>query len=138
MPHFPTPLRISGEITERAELLNGAMQLALDGESDPDAGEWIIEVALSWRLGRAGAVALDEGDCSADCEDLAGASAELVAVLEQGTAELDPDTGRVEIEATFTIEGVTGLEDEPGTMLRARFEIGAETWTGELRRSVEP
>ena len=126
MPDLPTSIRLNGEITERAELLNGAMQLALDGADSEDS--WSIELALSWRLGRAGAVALDEGDLA-----LASDAGEVIAILDAGTAELDPDTGNVEVDARFTVEGVTAVAIEVGALLRARLEIGAEAWSGELR-----
>ncbi len=127
MTRLAPATRFTGEITERAELLNGAMQLALDGEAANADPAWTIESALSWRLGRSGAVTLDEGDLTLE----AGAH-ELVAVLDHGTAELDPDTGGVEIEATFTVEGVSGVDPPTDGALSARFEIGAESWTGEL------
>lgn len=119
--------RFAGEISERAELLNGAMQLTLDGGAVGSEVEWTIEAALSWRLGRAGAVALDEGDITLIVGD-----AELIAILDEGTAELDEDTGAVEVSATFDVEGATAVDVEPGAALRGRFEIGAESWNGEL------
>lgn len=131
MPALPDPAPLSGEVTERAELLNGAMQLALDGAVGSEVG-WIVEFALSWRLGRAGAVDLDEGDLTIE-----GPAAELIAILDAGTAELDPDTGNVEVDATFEIESATGLALESGMAIRARLEIGAESWNGVLRTSAE-
>jgi hypothetical protein len=127
MPDFPASLRLSGEITERAELLNGAMQLSLDGVVAVSEDPSTIELALSWRLGRAGAVALDEGDLT-----LESAASEVVAVLDAGTAELDPDTGNVEVEGTFVVESATGVTLAAGALLTARLEIGAESWSGEL------
>jgi len=107
------------------------MQLTLDGEAANADPTWTIESALSWRLGRSGAVTLDEGDLTLE----AGAE-ELVAVLDHGTAEIDPDTGGVEIEAIFTIESVSGVELPADGMLRAQLEIGAESWTGELLKGL--
>ncbi len=124
--------RFAGEISERAELLNGAMQLTLDGGAIGSEAEWTIEAALSWRLGRAGAVSLDEGDLTLTLGD-----AEVVAILDEGTAELDDDTGSIEVSATFDIEDATGLDLESGAPLRGRFEIGAESWDGELALSVD-
>jgi len=127
MSDFPSPLRLSGEITERAELLNGAMQLSLDGVAVSSEAPWTIEVALSWRLGRAGAVALDEGDLTLESGDH-----EVIAILDAGSAELDPDTGNVEVDATFEVESASGVKLAPYSPLRARLEISAESWTGEL------
>ncbi len=133
MPAFATPVRCSGEITERAELLNGALQLSLDGGlSSADAPDseapWSVEIALSWRLGRAGAVALDEGDLTLESGDR-----ELVAILEAGSVEVDGDTGDVDVEATFEVEGASGIDVAAGVPLQARLAIGAERWTGELQ-----
>lgn len=124
--------RFTGEISERAELLNGAMQLTLDGAAVGSDADWMIEAALSWRLGRAGAVTLDEGDLT-----LTAGDSELVAILDEGTAELDEDTGGVEVSATFGVEGATAADLEPGAMLLGRFEIGAESWTGELGAAAD-
>lgn len=133
MRRLAPSIRVAGEITERAELLNGAAQLALDGGAIDADPAWTIEAALSWRLGRSGAVTLDEGDLTLEAD-----RGELVAVLDHGTAELDPDTGGVEIEAVFAVEGVTGVELPADSALRARFEIGAESWTGELLEGLPP
>ena len=128
MSAFASPAHCSGEITERAELLNGAMQLALDGEATTPEDSWTIEVALSWRLGRPGAVPLDEGDLALESGDR-----ELVAVLEAGVAEVDADTGNVEVSATFVVDGVSALDLEAGASLQTRLAIGAERWSGELQ-----
>jgi hypothetical protein len=126
MPDLPPSLRLTGEVTERAELLNGAMQLALDGATTE--GGWAVELTLSWRLGRAGAVDLDEGDLTLDSSD-----AEIVAVLDDGTAELDPDTGTAEVNARFEVESVTGVSLDAGVLLTLSVVIGAEAWSGDLR-----
>ena len=128
MSAFPASVRLAGEITERAELLNGAMQLSLDGVSADSEDGWTIELALSWRLGRAGAVALDEGDFA-----LEAGGDEVIAILDAGTAELDADTGNVEVDAVFAVESATGVKLEADARLQARLEIGAEAWNGELR-----
>ena len=119
--------RFSGEISERAELLNGAMQLTLDGVAVGAGAAWAIEAALSWRLGRSGAVALDEGDLTLTLGD-----AELVAILDEGSALLDEETGAVEVDASFDVEGATAVDIEPGAGLRGRFEIDADAWSGEV------
>jgi hypothetical protein len=127
MPAFASPARCTGEVTERAELLNGAMQLALDGATTDTEAPWTIEVALSWRLGRAGAVSLDEGDLTLESGDR-----EVIANLDAGTAELDPDTGNVEVDAVFDVESANQAELDAGAPIRVRLEIAAEAWTGEL------
>ena len=119
MSAFTSSTQFAGEVTERAELLNGAMQLTLDGENAGSEAVWTIELTLSWRLGRAGAVQIDEGDLTLDStED------EVVATLDTGTAEVDADTGNVSVDAMFIVEA--------GAPLHARLEIGAEEWTGQL------
>jgi hypothetical protein len=132
MPLHGVPGRFAGEITERAELLNGAIQLSLDGESDGSEGNWSIELALSWRLGRPGAVPLDEGDFT-----LESGEREVIAILDSGSAELDGDTGDVEVDAVFTVEGATGVDVELDTPVRARLSIGAERWSGEFADAEE-
>ena len=126
MPRETFRTTLDGDVTERAELLNGAMQLALDGAATPEAGGWQATLSLAWRLGRAGQVALDEGDLSLERD-----GSELVALLEEGTVELDPDTGAAIVDALFTIEDASGLELN-GDGLHGRFEIDAERWRGEL------
>jgi hypothetical protein len=121
--------QLSGDIAERGELLNGSVQLALDGAAVRGSSEWQIAVTLAWRLGREGAVALDEGDLALDD----GVSAlEVIAILEEGTAEEDTDTGNSIVELLFTIEESTVEGFEVGTQLRAEFDIGAEQWSGSL------
>ncbi len=55
------PAALAGEVSERAELLNGSMQLALDGAGASGAPGWEVTLSLAWRLGRDGAVPLVEG-----------------------------------------------------------------------------
>ena len=130
MSAFASPTRCTGEVTERAELLNGAMQLSLDGASTDTETPWTIELALSWRLGRVGTVTIDEGDLTLESGDR-----EVIANLDAGTAELDPDTGNVEVDAAFEVESASGIALTAGAPIRARLEISAEAWTGELTLS---
>ena len=110
------------------ELVSGHLSgyVTLLDSDEPDT-PWTIEVALSWRLGRAGAVSLDEGDLTLESGDR-----EVIANLDAGTAELDPDTGNVEVDAVFDVESANQAELDAGAPIRVRLEIAAEAWTGEL------
>lgn len=121
---------LSGEVSERAELLNGSMQLALDGSASQQSERWDLVVSLAWRLGREGAIPLEEGDLALD--DAGATSAEVVAILDSGSAEEDTDTGNAIVEALFTIEESNIAGFEPGGQCRCQFEVGAEEWSGTL------
>ncbi|MDA0365654.1 MAG: hypothetical protein O3B31_10565 [Chloroflexi bacterium] len=119
-----------GEVSERAELLNGFLQLALDGEvSAGDDGEarWRCASSLSWRLGRSGEVELGEGDLALEDGEM-----ELFAVLEHGTAIPDPDTGSAFVRATFTVDGARGDWAVAGDRVLCELTIDSEDWRGEI------
>lgn len=118
----------TGEVTERAELLNGFLQLSLDGEAVQGDGRWQCASSLAWQLGRAGEVALKEGDLSLEDGDR-----ELFAVLEHGTAEPDVDTGSAVVHATFTVDGARGDWAVPGDRVSCELRIEVESWRGEIR-----
>lgn len=122
--------KLSGEVSERAELLNGSMQLSLDGIAVGEDVRWELAVSLAWRLGREGAVALEEGDLALD--DGGSTSSEVIAILDGGSAEDDSDTGNAIVDARFTIEESNVAGFEAGAQLRCQFEVGAEQWTGSL------
>lgn len=124
-------LLATGEVSERAELLNGFLQLALEGEvsaSDGDGARWRCSTALSWQLGRAGEVALGEGDLALEDGDT-----ELFAVLDQGTAVPDPDSGSALVRAVFTVDGARGDWAATGDKVACELTIEAEHWRGEFR-----
>jgi hypothetical protein len=119
----------SGEVTERAELLNGSLQVALDGEVESrEEQPWRCSSSMSWQIGRAGEVPLSEGDLT-----LEAGSGELFAVLDHGTASVDPDTGAATVRAVFLVDGAQGGALAPGDRVECLLHIEAETWTGELR-----
>jgi hypothetical protein len=124
-------LLAAGEVSERAELLNGFLQLALDGEvsgGDPDDARWRCSSSLSWQLGRSGEVALGEGDLALEDGD-----SELFAILEHGTAVADPETGSALVRAVFTVDGARGDWAATGDRVACELTIDAESWRGELR-----
>jgi hypothetical protein len=132
MPELTSEVRyaFTGEVSERAELLNGTMQLELDGVTSDEEAHWELSISLAWRLGREGAIPLEEGDLALDA---AGAtSAEVVALLDSGSAEEDADTGNAIIEALFTIEESSVAAFERETRLYCQFEVGSEQWTGVM------
>jgi hypothetical protein len=132
MPESTAEVRyaLTGEVSERAELLNGTMQLALDGTTSDEGARWELTIALAWRLGREGAIPLEEGDLAFD--DAGATSAEVVALLDSGSAEGDADTGNAIIEVLFTIEESNVAEFEIGARLHCQFEVGSEQWTGVM------
>ena len=121
---------LSGEVSERAELLNGSMQLSLDGLAAGGDQRWALAVSLAWRLGREDGVSLDEGDLALDDDGVT--DAEVVAILADGSAEEDMDTGNAIVDARFIIEESNVDGFAPGASLRCRFEVGAEQWSGAL------
>ena len=106
--------RVSGEVIEREELLDGRCQVVLDGEADstgdPDAGGVAFAVSLVWLLGREGEVPLTEGFVT-----VAGAGAsggELNASLDAG----DPTSGaQVTCERRDELPGVVATPRSGGT-----------------------
>ena len=81
-------LEASGEVSDREELLNGRMQVVLDGEA---AGR-PLSCALSWSLGRAGEVPVEEADLTFETDE-GELNALLSADLGGGVVRVDPDTG---------------------------------------------
>jgi len=124
----------TGEVSERTELLNGFLQLVLDGEVVGEGERWRCSSSLSWRLGRTGEVMLEEGDLALEDGDT-----ELFAVLEAGTAEPEAETGSAVVRAVFTVDGARGDWVVPGDRVTCDLVIGAESWRGELRiRAAAP
>ncbi len=136
--------RGEGEVSERAELLNGALQLSIEGVvaagsaatdrvGTDEAAPWELSASLSWRLGRDGDVPLSEGDLT-----LEGRDGEFFETLTEGVAAVDPDSGAATVRATFMIDGVEGdrlldLGLRADSAVAAEFAIDAERWSGELR-----
>lgn len=126
--------RASGEVSERGELLDGSLQLALEGSCDLDGVEWIVSITLAWPLAEAGEVPLAEGDLALDAPDRG-----LFAVLDEGTAASDPDTGAADVTARFTIDATDRAEtaaDGASAVPQAvecHLEVAVEEWRGELR-----
>ncbi len=126
--------RGEGEVSERAELLNGSLQLSIEGAVGVDGGApWELSASFAWQLGRDGDVPLTEGDLA-----LEGRDGELFATLGDGVATVDPDSGAATVRATFIIDGVEGerlidLGLRPDDAVSAELTVEAERWRGELR-----
>ena len=127
--------RVGGEVIEREELLDGRCQVVLDGETGADG----VAVALSlvWLLGREGEVPLAEGFAT-----LAADAGELNASLDVGRVEASDETGAAAVRATFTIDAAEGDlaafplppgGDPSAAVVACDIEVGAESWSGELR-----
>jgi len=127
-------LRGEGEISERTELLNGTLQLSIEGVvAAGSAAPWELSASFAWRLGRDGNVPLSEGDLT-----LASSDGELFATLDEGVATVDPDSGAASLRATFIVDGVEGerlvdLGLRPDSAVTAELTLDAERWSGQLR-----
>ncbi len=124
----PGGLRVSGEVSEREELLDGRFQVVLDGESEDGRG---IEVSwtLVWLLGREGEVPLSEGYLTVvDAE-----RGEFNASLAAGSVVAGDETGAAQVRASFVVDAVDGTLAAEGDRVSCDLEVGAEEWAGELR-----
>ena len=122
------PAALAGEVSERAELLNGSMQLALDGAGASGAPGWEVTLSLAWRLGRDGAVPLVEGDVAIGHRD----GSEVVALLEEGNASEDRETGHALVELMFSVEESTLPGLAAGARLGCQLEVEGDRWSGSL------
>ena len=124
----PLCWRVSGEVSEREELLDGRFQVVLDGEAEDTPG---IEVSwtLVWLLGREGEVELSEGYVTvADAEQ-----GELNASLDAGSALVSGETGAAQVRASFVVDAADGALAAVGDRVSCELEVRVEDWTGELR-----
>ncbi len=126
--------RAEGEVSEREELLDGRLQLVLDGET---ADGLAVSFSLVWLLGREGATPLAEGFAT-----LAGAGGgELNASLASGEVEAAVETGEASVRARFAVDAAEGgarALAAPGAILACGLDVGAESWRGELRIEAAP
>ena len=116
----------SGEVSERGELLDGSLQLALEGRCELAAEEWIVSITLAWPLAEAGEVPLAEGDLALDAADRS-----LFAVLDEGSATIDLETGASVVTARFHVDGMEG-EMIDASSIECHLEVDIEHWRGEL------
>ena len=125
--------RAEGEVSEREELLDGRLQLVLDGET---ADGLAVSFSLVWLLGREGATPLAEGFAT-----LAAGGGELNASLASGEVEAAAETGEASVRARFAVDAAEGgarALAAPGAILACGLEVGAESWRGELRIEAAP
>ncbi len=124
---------IRGEVSERQELLNGTVQLSLEGE----ASGLFLAATFAWQLARDD-VELLEGDLTLEDRTVSDGTHELYALLHAGTCVIDPDTGEARIEGTYLVDGLVGdwlmlgAAGREGGRLPCRFVIGASEWQGEI------
>ena len=123
-------LEASGEVSDREELLDGRMQVVLDGEA---AGR-PLSCALTWTLGRAGEVAVEEADLTFETDE-GELNALLSADLGGGVVRVDPDTGQAVAELTLIVEAAAGDHQATARSVRCSFEIGVDGWSGVVRLS---
>lgn len=135
-----TAWRVSGEVIEREELLDGRCQVVLDGESDgtdDGAAGVVFAVSLVWLLGREGAIPLSEGYVT-----VADDAGELNASLDAGSVEASEETGAAAVRARFAVDAAEGdltgfaqLSGDAvgGARVTCDIEVGTESWSGELR-----
>ena len=128
-------LRASGEVSEREELLDGRFQVVLDGVAEANArgNDAAIEVSVTlvWLLGREGGVPLDEGYVTLVLEG----GGEVNASLESGDVEESAETGASVVRGVFAVDAVEGEVGDlaSAASVRCELEVGAESWSGELR-----
>ncbi len=115
----------AGEVSEREELLDGRSQVVLDGDADGLA----VTLTLVWLIGREGEVPLTEGYLTLVDPD----GGEANASLEAGGVSQSAETGAASVRATFVVDAVDGALAVPGDRASCELEIGAESWSGELR-----
>ena len=126
--------RVEGEVSEREELLDGRLQLVLDGET---ADGLAVSFSLVWLLGREAATPLAEGFATL----AAAAGGELNASLASGEVEAAAETGETSVRARFAVDAAEGGASalaSPGAILACGLEVGAESWRGELRIEAAP
>jgi len=114
-------LSAAGEVTEREDLLDGRVRVAIEGE----AGAWGLDAVFGWRRGRSGAIEIEPPDSYLT---LLSDDAEVNASAVDGTVEVDPDTALARIEARLVIEEGPSA----GSRLRADLAIGTESWSGSI------
>ncbi len=128
---------IRGEVSERQKLLDGTVQLSLEGL----ASAFSLTATFAWQLARAGAIELLEGDLTLEERSVPNEPRELYALLDAGTCVIDPDTGTARIEGVYLVDGLLGdwpmlgVAGHEGARLPCRFEIEASEWQGELNVS---
>jgi len=115
-------LTAAGEVTEREDLLDARVRVALEGE----AGAWSVDAVFGWRRGRSGSISIEPQDSYLT---LASDTEELNASALDGTVEVDPDTALARVEARLLIE------DGPltGSRFAVELTIGVESWSGTIR-----
>lgn len=117
--------RASGEVSEREELLDGRLQVALDGET---ADGLAVSLTLVWPIGREGGAPLAEGYLT-----VAGGAGELNASLESGEAGAGDDTGAAAVRARFAVDAAEGALAPLGAPVECELEVGTDSWSGDLR-----
>ena len=121
---------MSGEVSEREDLLDGRVRVEIEGGDAGTGGAegWTLTASFGWRRGRDGEVALDEGDLTLAC-----GAREVYASIDGGTARPDPETAAVHVRARFVVDGSTGGWLRPGARLSGEFAIRAVEWEGDVR-----
>ena len=117
--------RVDGEVSEREELLDGRSQVVLEGDTEG----LVVTLTLVWLIGREGEVPLTEGFLTLVDPD----GGEVNASLEAGGVSQSAETGAASVRATFVVDAVDGALAVPGDRAGCELEIGAESWSGELR-----
>lgn len=120
--------RASGGVSEREELLDGRLQVALDGET---ADGLAVSLTLVWLIGREGGAPLDEGYLT-----VADGAGELNASLESGETGSGDDSGATAVRARFAVDDAEGALAPLGSPVECELEVGAESWSGELRLGI--
>lgn len=121
-------LSASGEVTEREDLLDGRVRVALEGA----AGPWQFDAVIGWRRGRTEAIEVEPQDSYLT---LSNDEDELNASVVRGAVSVDPDTGLAQIEATLALES----NDDEATRgaIEIALSVDLDGWSGAVRLDLE-
>ncbi len=124
---------IRGDVVERQELLDGTVQLVLEGES----GHLQLSATFSWRIGGDGEAELREGELTLEDGSVPDAVSELYALLDSGTLTVDAESGDLRIECLYVVDGAVGDWGPLGAgrehgRLPGSFAVAAAEWSGRL------
>jgi hypothetical protein len=129
-----TDFSASGEVTEREDLLDGRVRVALQGT----AGPWQLDAVIGWRRGRTDAIEVEPEDTYLT---LFGDGGEFNAAAVGGTVTVDPDTAAADVEAALTLERGAGSAERPARdrtgAIEVALNVGLEAWSGTVRLDLE-
>jgi hypothetical protein len=122
-------LHITGDVTNRQELLNGTESITLEGASGD--GTWSLTCEFSWNRG------LVEHSGEGDITLTGDGGDELLGTLTSARASERPD-GALEFDLRFELDGGAGAFSDAAGEASAKGVLGADTFDGEWLIRVTP